>query len=71
MPARAFKNGKIMALGEYIKDTQAEMKHVSWPTRAEAVRYTIAVIGISIATALILFLFDQLFVYLLKTFIVQ
>ena len=71
MPARAFKNVKNMALGDYIKETQAEMKHVSWPTRAEAVRYTLAVIGISIVTALALFLFDQLFVYLLRTFIVK
>ena len=60
-----------MALGDYIKEVQAEMKHVSWPTREQAVQYTLAVIGISIATALALFLFDQFFVYLLKTFIVK
>ena len=59
-----------MALTEYVKETQAEMKHVSWPTRPEAIRYTIAVVAISVVTALALFLFDQLFVYLLRTFIV-
>ena len=60
-----------MALGDYIKEVQAEMKHVSWPTREQAIQYTLAVIGISIATAVALFLFDQMFVYLLRTFIVK
>lgn len=58
-----------MALGEYIKETQAEMKHVSWPTQSQAVSATVAVIGISLVTALILFLFDRLFLGLLQGFI--
>lgn len=58
-----------MSLGEYIKETQAEMKHVSWPTQSQAVRATLAVIVISVITALALFFFDELFVYLLRLII--
>lgn len=58
-----------MKLGEYIKETKAEMKHVNWPTRQQAVSYTIVVIIFSIVTALFLGVFDALFSYLLRTFI--
>jgi len=34
-------------LAEYIKSTRAEMKHVSWPTRKQAIIFTIIVIAIS------------------------
>lgn len=50
-----------MKLTEYIRDTRGEMKHVNWPTRKQAVNYTLLVIGISIATALILALADYVF----------
>jgi preprotein translocase subunit SecE len=50
-----------MSLLTYIKDTRAEMKHVTWPTKSQALNYTILVIGISIATALVLGVFDFLF----------
>lgn len=50
-----------MRLTQYIKDTQGEMKHVSWPTRYQATAYTILVIVISLAIAAYLGLFDWLF----------
>lgn len=50
-----------MALGEYIKETRAELKHVSWPTRRQAVIFTILVIVISLGLALVLGLFDFVF----------
>jgi preprotein translocase subunit SecE len=50
-----------MKLVEYIKETRAEMKHVTWPTRKQAVNYTFLVIGVSTATALILALADKMF----------
>jgi preprotein translocase subunit SecE len=74
MPARAFKNALFvvnMTASDYIKETKAEMKHVSWPTRRQAVQYTLAVIGFSIVTGLMLFAFDQLYLYLIKTFILK
>ena len=55
-----------MALIEYLKETKAELKHVSWPTRKQAVSFTVVVIAISIFTALFLGLFDTIFSTLLK-----
>ncbi len=46
---------------DYIKDTQAELKHVSWPTQKQAYTYTILVIVISIAVSLFVGLFDYIF----------
>ena len=50
-----------MALGNYIKETRAELKHVSWPTRKQALAYTIIVIAISLLLAAFLGVFDYLF----------
>lgn len=54
-----------MKITEYVKETQAEMKHVTWPTRKQAISYSIAVILVSIGTALLLALFDFIFSRLL------
>jgi preprotein translocase SecE subunit len=53
----------------YLKDTIAEIKHVSWPTRAQATIYTVLVIVISIVTALYTGLFDIVFTRALDWFI--
>ena len=50
-----------MKLGEYIKDTKGEMRHVTWPTRNQAINYTLLVIGLSVAVALLLALADYIF----------
>jgi preprotein translocase SecE subunit len=76
MPPRAFLVTEIyfpnrMKLTDYIKDTRAEMKHVSWPTRSQAIVYTLLVIGVTVATGLLLALFDYGFTYILRTFIVK
>jgi preprotein translocase subunit SecE len=57
-----------MALIEYLKETKAELKHVSWPTRKQAIAFTVIVIAISVFTAVFLGLFDTLFSTLLKSF---
>jgi len=54
-----------MKITEYIKETQAEMTHVTWPTRKQAISYAVAVILVSIVTALLLALFDFVFARLL------
>ncbi|MDO8575137.1 MAG: preprotein translocase subunit SecE [bacterium] len=43
---------------EYIKDTKNEMNFVKWPTRKQAMLYTVLVIIISVAVALLLGVFD-------------
>jgi preprotein translocase SecE subunit len=45
----------------YLKDTAAELRHVSWPTRAQTFIYTILVIVISVLTAFYTGFFDFLF----------
>ena len=58
---RFFLTKTKMSLITYIKETRAEIKHVSWPTRKQAINYTLIVIGVSIATAIILGLCDSAF----------
>ena len=56
---------------EYLKDTKAEVKHVSWPTKDQTVSYTILVILLSVAVALFLGAFDAGFRKLLEIVIVK
>lgn len=46
---------------EYLKDTRAEMKHVTWPTKDQTISYTVLVIILSVAVALFLGAFDAAF----------
>jgi preprotein translocase subunit SecE len=46
---------------DYIKAVRAELIHVSWPSRNQAILYTLLVIAISLGVALILGGFDFLF----------
>ena len=55
-----------MRLGEYIKETRAELKHVAWPTRRQAIVFTVVVIAISLVTAAYLGAFDYIFTTILK-----
>ncbi len=50
-----------MGLVNYIKETQGELKHVSWPTRQQAVAFTAIVVLISVGLSLYLGLFDYIF----------
>lgn len=58
-----------MKLVDYIKDTRGELKHVSWPTRGQAIAFTFIVILISVATAVFLGAFDFVFAKLLALII--
>ena len=53
----------------YIKDTKGELKHVSWPTKKQAVWFTVIVIIVSLATAFFLGFFDFIFSLGLSKFI--
>ncbi len=50
-----------MSITSYIKETRAEFKHVNWPTRKQAIAYTISVVLISLFVAYFLGAFDALF----------
>lgn len=42
----------------YLKDTMAELKHVSWPTRTQTTVYTVLVVVVSILVAMFIGVFD-------------
>lgn len=50
-----------MAIKQYIKETAAEMKHVTWPTRRQTFIYAFLVIAVSIAVSAYLGLLDSIF----------
>lgn len=53
----------------FLKETQFELKKVTWPTREETIRYTVMVIVISVAVALFLGVLDYAFRFILNTFV--
>ncbi len=59
-------DGKVK---NFIDEARQEFKRVNWPTRAETMRMTGMVIGISVAVALFLGALDFLFVSLLTRFV--
>ena len=54
---------------QFFEDARQEFKSVNWPTRPEAIRLTLVVIGISIGMAIFLGVFDTLFTYIIKSFV--
>lgn len=54
----------------YLKDARAEMAHVVWPTRRQAIAFTVVTIIISIVTAAFLGFFDYVFSLILQKFII-
>lgn len=50
-----------MAIKQYINETMAEMKHVTWPTRRQTIVYGILVIGVSVVVSAYLGLLDSVF----------
>lgn len=60
-----------MKFVDYIKETNTELKHVSWPTRRQALAFTALVVAVSAITAALLGVFDYLFSLGLEKFITQ
>ena len=56
-------------LGEYLKETKAELKHVSWPTKNQAILFTVIVVVFSIVVAAFLGAFDFIFLKAVSLFI--
>lgn len=51
----------MIKLTTYIKESLAELKKVSWPTKNQTQNYTLLVIGLSLAMALFLGALDTIF----------
>ena len=58
-----------MRLIDYFRETRAELRHVSWATRRQAIVFTLLVIAISIGISLFLGVFDAVFTFGLKAII--
>jgi preprotein translocase subunit SecE len=54
---------------KFFAESRQELRHVNWPTRAEAVRLTSIVIGLSLGLALFLGFFDYVFTDVIKMLI--
>lgn len=58
-----------MSLITYLKDTQGELKHVSWPTRNQAIAFTVIVVLVSIFISFFLGFFDYVLEQTLEKFV--
>jgi preprotein translocase subunit SecE len=58
-------------IGNFFGEVISEVKKITWPTREEAIRYTITVIILTLIVAIILGLFDYGFQYLLEKFVLK
>ena len=50
----------LKKLSDYIKDSIAELKKVTWPTRKQTVNYTLLIIGISLGLAVFIGIIDYI-----------
>jgi preprotein translocase subunit SecE len=53
----------------FLRESFLEMKKVNWPTKNETIKYTLIVIGISVAVAAFLGTLDFIFTTLLNKFV--
>jgi len=53
----------------FLQESRQEFKRVNWPTRKETARYTLFVIGISLAIAIFLGILDYIFLQVLENVI--
>ena len=51
------------AVGKFVKETQSELRKVTWPTREEATRLTVVVVALAVTASVILFAADALFAW--------
>ena len=56
-----FFSSKDNPIFRYFKETRAEVRKVSWPTRQEALRLTLVVLAVTISMAIILGILDYVF----------
>jgi preprotein translocase subunit SecE len=60
-----------MGLINYLEETQHELKHVTWPTRKQALAFTFFVVALTVVTSLFLGLFDFVFSTGLKALLLK
>ena len=60
---------KRFNLIQYLKDSRQELKKVSWPTKREAWKQTMVVIGMSLAVAIFLGVWGYIFNFALEWYL--
>jgi preprotein translocase subunit SecE len=58
-------------LTKFLKEVRVELKKVSWPSRQETIKYTLIVIGVSLAVAVFLGGLDFLLTWAFQKFILK
>ena len=58
-------------IGRYLRETRGELRKVTWPTRDEAWRLTLIVLGVTAAFAVFLWAMDSLFSNMIRLIIEQ
>jgi preprotein translocase subunit SecE len=57
------------AIARYLRETRAELRKVTWPTREQATRLTLIVLAVTIVMAMLLGTIDYLFAALFRLII--
>lgn len=60
----------IKSIPSFLRETRSELKKVDWPTREQAIKYTLIVISASLIVALFLGGLDYLFSFLINKFVI-
>lgn len=60
----------FIKIRDFLKEVRLEMKKVNWPTRNEAIKYTLIVVVLSVIVAAFLGGLDAVYQYLLDKFII-
>lgn len=68
-PRAVFYNKNMNRFVNYVRDTRGELSHVSWPTRAQAIAFTVIVIAVSVAVSVYLGFFDYVLTLVLQKFV--
>ncbi|MFA4873517.1 MAG: preprotein translocase subunit SecE [Patescibacteria group bacterium] len=59
----------VQGITQYLKDSRAELRRVSWPSKETTKSHTLLVIGISLGVAVFLGALDYAFNLLLERFV--
>lgn len=59
----------LAKIPQFLREVKIELKKVTWPSRRDVIRYTLIVIGVSLAVAVFLGGLDLLFSFLINRFL--
>ena len=59
----------LIRITTFLKEVKVELKKVNWPTKQETIKYTLIVIGVSLAVMIFLGGLDFLFTWLIGKYL--